>query len=88
MNATLETLDRGLAPTRPQQGWFERHRASIVRHGTINFFMLIILAPLAWVIMMSIKSRPDAMRGDFWPRRFEEWRAARKAGATQPAAAE
>jgi ABC-type glycerol-3-phosphate transport system permease component len=71
MSATLETLDRGLAPTRPQQGWFERHRASIVRHGTINFFMLIILAPLAWVIMMSIKSRPDAMRGDFWPRRFD-----------------
>nr|ALS90687.1 modB_ABC: molybdate ABC transporter, permease [uncultured bacterium] len=33
--------------------------------------MLIILAPLAWVIMMSIKSRPDAMRGDFWPRRFD-----------------
>jgi len=37
----------------------------------INFFMIIILAPLAWVFMMSIKSRPDAMRGEFWPRRFD-----------------
>ena len=45
--------------------------ASIVRHGVINFFMIIILAPLAWVFMMSIKSRPDAMRGDFWPRKFD-----------------
>ena len=37
----------------------------------INFFMLIILLPLAWVLMMSIKSLPDAMRGDFWPRNFD-----------------
>src|SRR5687767_11464423 len=33
--------------------------------------MVIILLPLAWVFMMSIKSRPDAMRGDFWPRKFD-----------------
>ena len=47
------------------------NRGAIVRHGVINFFMIIILAPLAWVLMMSIKSRPDAMRGDFWPRKFD-----------------
>ena len=33
--------------------------------------MVIILLPLAWVLMMSIKSLPDAMRGDFWPRKFD-----------------
>ena len=33
--------------------------------------MIIILAPLAWVLMMSVKSRPDSMRGDFWPRKFD-----------------
>ena len=38
------------------------------RHVVIIFFMLIILLPLAWVLMLSIKSLPDAMRGDFWPR--------------------
>jgi ABC-type glycerol-3-phosphate transport system permease component len=27
--------------------------------------------PLAWVLIMSVKSRPDAMRGDFWPRKFD-----------------
>ena len=57
-----------------------RHRAGLVPARTaapssvtrvINFFMVIILAPLAWVFMMSIKSRPDAMRGDFWPRKFD-----------------
>ncbi len=54
-----------------QSGWLQRHRGSIFRHGVINFFMIIILAPLAWVFMMSIKSRPDSMRGDFWPRKFD-----------------
>lgn len=60
-----------IAATRPQQSWFAENKASLIRHGIINFFMLIILAPLAWVLMMSIKSRPDAMRGDFWPRKFD-----------------
>lgn len=71
MTATLETLGMTSAPSRPEQGWFQRNRPSLVRHGVINLFMIIILAPLAWVFMMSIKSRPDAMRADFWPRRFD-----------------
>src|SRR3712207_5019990 len=70
------TLARAAAPrrmsaSRPTQGWFQRNRSAIVRHGVINLFMVIILLPLAWVLMMSIKSRPDAMRGDFWPRKFD-----------------
>jgi len=53
------------------RGWFSRNRAPIVRHVVINIFMIIILAPLAWVAIMSVKSRPDSMRGDFWPRKFD-----------------
>lgn len=56
---------------KPEQSWFAEHKSSLIRHGVINFFMLIILAPLAWVLMMSIKSRPDSMRGAFWPRKFD-----------------
>jgi ABC-type glycerol-3-phosphate transport system permease component len=41
--------------------------ASALRHIVINLFNLIILLPLAWVLIMSVKSLPDAMRGDFWP---------------------
>jgi ABC-type glycerol-3-phosphate transport system permease component len=74
---TLEAVHRRTAPSRPTvkprptPGWFNRNRSAIVRHAVINFFMLIILLPLAWVLMMSIKSLPDSMRGDFWPRRFD-----------------
>ncbi len=74
---TLEAVHRRtVAPgstvgSRPKQSWFNRNRSAIVRHAVINLFMVIILLPLAWVLMMSIKSLPDAMRGDFWPRRFD-----------------
>jgi ABC-type glycerol-3-phosphate transport system permease component len=42
-----------------------------LRHLVINLFNLIILLPLAWVLLMSVKSLPDAMRGDFWPKHFD-----------------
>lgn len=67
----LEAVDRGAIAARPRQSWFDRNRRAIVRHGVINLFNVIILLPLAWVLMMSVKSLPDAMRGDFWPRRFD-----------------
>ena len=55
----------------PQQTWFARNRSLIIRHGVIWFFMLIILAPLAWVLLLSVKSLPDSMRGQLWPRKFD-----------------
>jgi len=68
---TLEAVHRGTVASRSRQGWFDRNRSAIIRHAVINFFMVIILLPLAWVLMMSIKSLQDAMRGDFWPRKFD-----------------
>ncbi len=52
-------------------GWWRLHRAVIIRHGVINLFMLIILLPLVWVALLSIKSLPDSMRGALWPRKFD-----------------
>jgi ABC-type glycerol-3-phosphate transport system permease component len=57
--------------SRPTQGWFKRNRSAILRHVVINFFMLIILLPLAWVLLLSVKSIPDAMHSDLWPRQFD-----------------
>lgn len=51
---------------------FSRKRLhTIIRHTIINFFLLLILLPLFWVLLLSIKSKPDAMRGNLWPRRFD-----------------
>src|ERR1700686_1044690 len=44
---------------------------TIVRHVVLVLFMLIILVPLAWVLLLSIKSIPDAYRPGFWPQHFD-----------------
>jgi ABC-type glycerol-3-phosphate transport system permease component len=51
--------------------WLQRNRAVVLRHAVINLFMLIILLPLLWVFLLSIKSLPDSMRGNLWPRAFD-----------------
>lgn len=51
-----------------------RHRITfgvIMRHVVINFFMLLIILPLAWVVLLSIKSIPDAYSGELWPKQFD-----------------
>jgi ABC-type glycerol-3-phosphate transport system permease component len=66
-----DAVHRSTAAPRPAQSWLDRNRSSIIRHGVINLFNVIIILPLIWVLMMSVKSLPDAMRGDFWPRNFD-----------------
>jgi len=68
---TIEGNHGGAAFGRETRGGDGESRGSILRHAVINFFNLIILLPLAWVLLMSVKSLPDAMRGDFWPRTFD-----------------
>ena len=52
----------------------ERHpidRAAVIRHAIILFFCTIIILPLVWVLLLSVKSLPDSMRGNLWPRQFD-----------------
>jgi multiple sugar transport system permease protein len=44
---------------------------SIVKHGILVFFCVIILFPLFWVFLLSIKSLPDAYTNDIWPNHFD-----------------
>jgi ABC-type glycerol-3-phosphate transport system permease component len=44
---------------------------TILRHVVLIFFMLVILLPLVWVLLLSIKSIPDAYRPGFWPQAFD-----------------
>jgi ABC-type glycerol-3-phosphate transport system permease component len=69
MASALRASDVALADHPPP--WLQRHRAVVIRHAVINLFMLIILLPLFWVFLLSIKSLPDSMRGTLWPRTFD-----------------
>jgi ABC-type glycerol-3-phosphate transport system permease component len=42
-----------------------------LRHIIINFFVLIIILPVAWVLLLSVKSLPDAYSGKLWPDNFD-----------------
>jgi len=44
---------------------------TVLRHVVIIFFCLIVLVPIAWVLLMSIKSIPDAYAGNLWPKQFD-----------------
>ncbi len=44
---------------------------AVLRHATIIFFCVVVLLPIAWVVLMSIKSIPDAYTGDLFPRRYD-----------------
>jgi ABC-type glycerol-3-phosphate transport system permease component len=68
---TREPHHRNAAAPPPAQNWFIKNRSAIARHAVINFFNVIILLPLSWVLVMSVKTLPDAMRGNFWPRSFD-----------------
>ena len=51
--------------------WWQLHRGVVIRHVVINIFMVAIILPLLWVLLLSIKSLPDSMRGQLWPRQFD-----------------
>ncbi len=56
---------------RRRKPWLARNRNALTRHGVIWIFVWIILLPLAWVLLLSVKSLPDSMRGQLWPRKFD-----------------
>ncbi len=67
---SIETIhSRGVAPSSPRR---ERLKLSrILLHATIIFFCLIVVLPVAWVILMSVKSIPDTYTGQLWPKQFD-----------------
>jgi ABC-type glycerol-3-phosphate transport system permease component len=44
---------------------------TILMHAIIIFFCMVVLVPLLWVILMSVKSLRDAYTGTLWPEQFD-----------------
>ena len=45
--------------------------STILLHAALIFFCLIVLLPIAWLFLLSVKSVPDAYTGTLWPQRFD-----------------
>jgi ABC-type glycerol-3-phosphate transport system permease component len=44
---------------------------TIIRHIVLIIFVLIILFPLFWILLLSIKSLQDAYQNEIWPKKFD-----------------
>jgi ABC-type glycerol-3-phosphate transport system permease component len=44
---------------------------SVLRHVILAIFALIIILPIVWVILLSVKSLPDAYQNEIWPKTFD-----------------
>jgi ABC-type glycerol-3-phosphate transport system permease component len=72
--ATMETASEFSAPIPSVIVTPKRSRikwGTIARHLVLAIFALIILLPLFWVILLSVKSLPDAYQNDIWPKTFD-----------------
>ncbi|MDI3340065.1 MAG: carbohydrate ABC transporter permease [Sphaerobacter sp.] len=45
--------------------------SAIVRHAVLILFSLAIILPLVWVLILSVKSLPDAYTNRIWPQHFD-----------------
>lgn len=64
----------GTAATTTAHDWRPRRFPSgwtIFRHVMLALFALVILFPVAWVLILSVKSLPDAYQNELWPKAFD-----------------
>ena len=60
-----------LAPTLPPPRRPKIHWGSVFRHAVLAIFALIVILPLVWVVLLSVKSLPDAYQNEIWPKTFD-----------------
>ncbi|OIO93800.1 MAG: ABC transporter permease [Anaerolineae bacterium CG2_30_64_16] len=72
----MTSAESSLANTRPDNRVPPTRRKpipahTVLLHGTIIFFCLLIVVPLLWVVLTSVKSLRDAYTGRLWPEVFD-----------------
>ena len=68
----LQTQPIVIPATLPE--WTPRrfpHWQTVLRHVVLALFALVILFPIVWVIILSLKSLPDAYQNEIWPQNFD-----------------
>jgi ABC-type glycerol-3-phosphate transport system permease component len=62
----IDAATRPLAPSRRRIPW-----GSIAKHGILLSACGVILFPVVWVLLLSVKSLPDAYTNRIWPHHFD-----------------
>ncbi len=69
MAVSAKSIDSARIATHPSKKGL--HWSTILLHATLIFFCAVIVLPLFWVVLMSVKSIPDAYSGSLWPKQFD-----------------
>jgi ABC-type glycerol-3-phosphate transport system permease component len=69
---TEAKVTREEAPAVIGRPYRRRVRAgTVVRHIVLAFFAFIVIFPIFWVVLLSLKSLPDAYQNEIWPQNFD-----------------
>ena len=68
LSANRKAERSGIAEWRPRR--FPRW-GTVARHVVLALFAFTILFPIAWVLLLSVKSLPDAYQNEIWPKHFD-----------------
>jgi multiple sugar transport system permease protein len=71
MAARAETTTRVRTARRPAPRRRRVPWGSIVKHGILLLTCVVILFPVFWVLLLSVKSLPDAYTNRIWPHDFD-----------------
>jgi ABC-type glycerol-3-phosphate transport system permease component len=71
MATRAETVSRPTAARRPAPRRRRMRWGAIVTHGVLVAACIVILFPLFWVLLLSVKSLPDAYTNRIWPHDFD-----------------
>jgi len=72
MTAERTRSAAGIATAAPAVRHRRRFRlGTVVRHAVLVSFCLVIVLPLVWVILLSLKTVPDSYTGHIWPAQWD-----------------
>jgi ABC-type glycerol-3-phosphate transport system permease component len=70
-SAASTSSTRAYREAAPHHGRQRIRARTLLLHGIIWLFCLAVLLPIAWVLLLSVKSMQDAYTGQLWPRQFD-----------------
>jgi ABC-type glycerol-3-phosphate transport system permease component len=71
---TTTSTTRAAGAAEDHREWQPRRyprRGTVLRHVVLAVFAFIVLFPILWVLLLSIKSLPDAYQNELWPKAFD-----------------
>jgi ABC-type glycerol-3-phosphate transport system permease component len=69
--ATMAGTPLVAVPAAPSHSGLRIKWGTVLRHVVLVIFALIIILPIVWVLLLSVKSLPDAYQNEVWPKTFD-----------------